>query len=188
MSDSIAPNDLQSIKDALRKKRYRASDIPATSGSGVYALYLSDPHALSDIPSGLLYIGMTYSSLEVRNHFIHADSSFSSPRRTLGAILKSKLGLHAIPRGSGRSAKDFTNYKFAAPGEDRLTAWMGEHLTYGFAVLENRVKEVEQELIACLQPAINLTDWPNPKRKPLKELRKVCRDEALQAASPPGVL
>jgi hypothetical protein len=38
-------------------KRYRPADIPATSGAGVYALYISDPHALQGIqvdPSGVL--------------------------------------------------------------------------------------------------------------------------------------
>ena len=101
MSDSNVPQDLRTIMTALRKKRYRATV--------VYALYLSDRSVLDGIevdPSGLLYIGMTDDSLEVRSHYGHKDSSFSSPRRSLGAILKHKLALIAIPRGSGQSAKD----------------------------------------------------------------------------------
>jgi hypothetical protein len=37
MSDRDAPHDLRTIKKALLKKRYTAADIPATSGTGVYA-------------------------------------------------------------------------------------------------------------------------------------------------------
>ena len=87
MSKRDAPHDLRTIKKALGVKHYRAPDIPTTSGAGVYALYLLGSHALQGIevdPSGLLYIGVTEHSLDIRNHFVHKDSSFSSPRRSLG--------------------------------------------------------------------------------------------------------
>jgi hypothetical protein len=194
MSNSICSlDDLQAVKNALQEKRFCVADIPITSDPGIYALYLTDPHALGDDveinSSGLIYVGMTKSSLELRNHFGHKDSSFSSPRRTLGAILKSELGLTAIPRGYGRSAKDFTNYRFEMPGEERLTAWMTKYLTYSsysFAVLECRIEEAEQQMIACLHPTINLSHWLNPKRAHLKKLRKICRDEAKRAANHEG--
>lgn len=82
--------DLSTIKTQLLGRLYRADDIPATPDTGVYALYLSDLHALEGIevdPFGLLYVGMTEDSLEIRNHFAHKNSSFSSPRRSLGAIV-----------------------------------------------------------------------------------------------------
>lgn len=107
------PNDLRTTKDALWANRCRAADIQFTSGTGVYALYLPDPHALSAIEvdsSGPLNVGMTEDSQDERNHFGHRDSSFSSPRRSLGAILKKDRELTAIPRGSGKSAKDMTCY------------------------------------------------------------------------------
>jgi hypothetical protein len=49
MSDRDAPHDLPTIRDALRENRCRAVDIQSTGGVGVYALYLSDPHALGGI-------------------------------------------------------------------------------------------------------------------------------------------
>jgi hypothetical protein len=187
MSDCAAPNNLHDVKEAL-KKRYRAADIPATSDIGVYALYLSDPLALGTIevdPSGLLYIGMTEDSLEVRDHFGHKDSAFSSPRRSLGAILKKELELTAIPRGLGRSAKDMTCYRFAGGGEKELSKWMVKHLECGFAVLEDSsVGDVERELIECLRPPLNLDKWDNPQKKTIKRLRRACADEARNAAPP----
>jgi hypothetical protein len=185
MSDSNVPQDLRNIKTALRKNRCRAADIQPTAGVGVYALYLSDPHALGGIdvdPSGLLYVGMTEDSLEARNHFGHKDSSFSSPRRSLGAILKQNLGLPAIPRGSGKSAKDMTCYRFADDGEQRLTDWMVKHLEYSFAVLEDGIGAVERALIECLRPPLNLDKWKNPQKKAIMRLRKACADEARRVA------
>jgi len=90
---------------------------------------------------------MTEDSLEIRNHFAHKNSSFSSPRRSLGAILKKKLALIAIPRGLGKSAKDMVNYRFAGNGEERLTTWMVNHLEYSFVVLGNGIENVERELV-----------------------------------------
>lgn len=187
MSDCSTPSKLDAIKEALRKRR-RAADIPATSDLGVYALYLSDPLALDTIEvdtSGLLYIGMTEDSLEVRNHFGHKDSAFSSPRRSLGAILKKELKLIAVPRGLGRSEKDMTHFRFADGGEKELTKWMVKHLEYGFSLLEHGIADVERELIECLRPPLNLDIWDNPQRKAIKRLRKECADEARDATPPP---
>jgi hypothetical protein len=185
MNDRHACEDLRTIKDSLRKNRRRAADIRPTSGAGVYALYLSRPHALGGIEadtSGPLYIGMTEDSLEARNHFGHRDSSFSSPRRSLGAILKEELGLNAIPRGSGKSAKDITCYRFAGDGEKSLTNWMVRHLEYSFVVLEHGIQDIERTLIECLQPPLNLDKWKNGQKAAIMRLRKVCADEARRAA------
>ena len=187
MSDRNAPHDLRTIKDALRENRCRAADIQPTAGVGVYALYLSDPHALGDIEvnsSGPLYVGMTEDSQEERNHFGHRDSSFSSPRRSLGAILKKERGLTAIPRGSGKSAKDMTCFRFAGDGEQRLTDWMVEHLEYSFVVLKDCIGDAERALIECLRPPLNLDKWKNPQRAAIKQLRRTCADEARRAATP----
>lgn len=179
--------ELESIKLTLQGRRYSAAEFP--SSSGLYAPYLTDPAALSlmkSTPSGLLYVGMTGSSLAGRNHFVHKDSSSSSLRRSLGAILKYELNLQAIPRVSGETDTDMSHYQFVQPGEQRLTDWMNEHLTYGFAVLHNGIKDIEKELIAFFQPPLNLTDWPNPQKPKLRALRKACCDEAnyyLQSAA-----
>jgi hypothetical protein len=187
MSDRGVPHDLAAIKDALRK-RYQAAEIPRTSGTGVYAVYLSNPLALAKIrmdSSGLLYIGMTEDNLETRNHFGLKDSSFSSPRRSLGAILKRELGLKAIPRGTGKSTKDMTHFRFTRDGEQMLTAWMIEHLEYSYVVLVDGIGDVERVLINCLQPPLNLDKWKNPQRAVIMQLRKACADEARCPVTPP---
>ena len=183
MSDCDAPYDLRTIKDALLERHDIAADIP--DSPGVYALYLTDPLALDGIqvdPTGLLYIGMTEDSLDVRNHFGHKDSSFSSPRRSLGAILKKELGLKAIPRGSGKSPKDMTCYRFAGDGEQKLTHWMTGHLEYSFVALHDGIPDVEQTLIECLRPPLNLTEWENHQKGTIMQLREACADEARSAA------
>jgi hypothetical protein len=185
MNARHASDDLGTIKNSLRKNRCSAAGIRPTSGVGVYALYLSHPHALGGIEvetSEPIYIGMTEDSLEARNHFGHRDSSFSSPRRSLGAILKGELGLTAVPRGSGKSAKDMTSFRFAGDGEKRLTNWMVRHLEYSFVVLEHGILDVERALIECLRPPLNLDKWKNGQKAAIKRLRKVCADEARRAA------
>ena len=186
MRDCDDPH-LRIIKDALRKNRCRAAEIQPTANVGIYALYLSDPSALGNIEvdsSGLLYVGMTEDSQEARNHFGHKESSFSSPRRSLGAILKKELGLTAIPRGSGKSATDMTHYRFAGDGEQRLTGWMTGHLEYSFVALQDGIPDVERVLIECLWPSLNLDKWKNPQRAAIKRLRQACADEARRAAPP----
>jgi hypothetical protein len=122
---------------------------------------------------------MTESSLNARNHFFHKDSSFSTFRRSLGALLKHRLELHARYRGQGNSDKSATHYQFGADGEERLTKWMQENLEYNFELVSENIRSREAELIMRLHPPLNLTKWPNKQvRKSLMELRKVCRDEA----------
>ena len=178
--------DVPTIRAQLLETQYRAEDIPAVHGAGIYAFYLSSPSELASVsiePSGLIYLGMTDSSLEVRNHFNHEHSGFSTLRRSLGALLKTSLALRAIPRGSGPSPTNVTNYRFRAADELRLTEWMKAHLTYGFAVVSNDIcGAVERALIAELRPPLNLTCWPNPQRRSLRALRDVRRKEARNRA------
>jgi hypothetical protein len=86
--------------------------------------------------------------------------------------------LTAIPRGSGKSKKDMTNYRFAGDGENSLTDWMVKHLEYSFVVLEDGIEDVERALIECLRPPLNLDKWKNRQRAAIKRLRKACADEA----------
>jgi hypothetical protein len=173
--------DIPTIRAHLLGTQYRAEEIPPVDGAGIYAFYLSSPGELPGVsiePSGLIYLGMTDSSLEVRNHFNHEHSGFSTLRRSLGALLKTSLALRAIRRGSGPSRTNVQNYRFRDADELRLTEWMKAHLTYGFAVVSHDIRAAERGLIAELRPPLNLTDWPNPQRRTLRALRDVCRQEA----------
>ena len=173
----------ETFREKLLSQRYRASEIPAHDEPGVYALFLVDRTALPGlaVESDVLYVGMTESSLEVRNHFSHSNSGFSSPRRTLGALLKEKLKLKVLPRAPGPSVSNVKNYRFSGDGEKRLTAWMDSHLTYGLCPADAHVREIEGRLIRELEPPLNLTKWRNPQARQLRALRKGCRDEASSA-------
>jgi hypothetical protein len=170
-------------KDLLAGRRYCASEIPSEFGIGIYALFLKRKASLRMLEladSDLLYVGMTESSLQERNHFLHDDSSFSSPRRSLGALLKERLTLTAVPRGQGTSRRDCCNYRFAGDGEKALTKWMHDNLAYGYVALDTEadLKEVEGALIKHLSPPLNLTKSRNQSRRAVRQARKACRDEA----------
>jgi GIY-YIG catalytic domain len=177
-------NDYETLREKLLCQRYRASEIPPHDGPGVYALFISDQTALPGlaVESEVLYVGMTESSLELRNHFSHSHSGFSSPRRSLGALLKGRWSLQAVPRAPGASRTNVRNYRFSDEGEQRLAAWMDTHLTYGFCPVEADVREIESRLIKELKPPLNLTGWRNPQAGQLRALRRVCCDEASSAS------
>lgn len=173
--------DYETVRERLVSQRYRASELPSHDGPGIYALFLADRPEIPGltVESGVLYIGMTESSLEVRNHFNHAHSGFSSPRRSLGALLKEQLNLRALPRAPGASSTNVRNYRFTDEGEERLVAWMGNHLTYALCPVDRDVRKIESRLIGELRPPLNLTGWRNPQGSRMKALRKACCLEAL---------
>jgi hypothetical protein len=175
--------EYDTFREKLLSQRYRAGDIPPFDEPGVYALFLINRTALPGlaVESEVLYVGMTESSLEVRNHFSHSNSGFSSPRRTLGALLKEKLKLKALPRASGPSITNVKNYRFSDDGEERLTAWMYSYLTYGLCPVGADVREIEGRLIKELEPPLNLTKWRNPQARQLRALRAGCCGEALSS-------
>jgi len=177
----VIMTNIAGIKAQLLGRQYRAEEIPAVDGAGIYAFHLTTPGAFSGVgieSAGIIYLGMTDSSLEVRNHFTHAHSGFSTLRRSLGALLKTSLALRAIRRGSGPSRTNVQNYRFRDADERRLTEWMTANLTYGFAAVGHGTRAVERALIAELRPPLNLTYWPNPQRRSLRALRNICRQEA----------
>jgi hypothetical protein len=124
---------------------------------------------------------MTEDGLDVRGHFGHRDSSYSSLRRSLGAILKQELGLSAAPRGLGKTRTDMINYRFASGSEEKLTQWMLNNLDYSYVRIEEDIPDLEKQLIRCLEPPLNLTDWRNPQGKAVKRLREICVEEAARS-------
>jgi hypothetical protein len=157
------------------------AQLSPTRGTGVYALALHDQDALPLVTpgrEGLLYVGMTEDSLEVRNHFIHQHSGFSSLRRSLGALLKDRLGLRAVRRARGASRTNVVNYRFEDAGEQRLTDWMRAHLLAAQAPVAAGVRAIEKAVIAELEPPLNLTGWTNPQRGLVKAVRAACVREA----------
>lgn len=155
--------------------------MPCISGSGVYVIAVTSAEVLPVISagrSGAIYVGMTEHSLDVRNHFHRTHSGFSTLRRSLGALLKEQLGLIAIPRAPGPSRSNTINYRFSDDGERVLSSWMADNLLVAQQRLTSDVSAIERELIAVLEPPLNLTGWANPYRQTLKDLRAECAWEA----------
>jgi len=169
------------------RNRYKHSDIPQKTGPGIYWIYLKNSCSLQnlDVQSNrLLYVGMT-ETIGDRNHFQIVDSSKSTLRRTLGAILKEPLKLEVRPRGFGKSPKDFANFRFSPESETKLTRWMEDHLEYEFEILTRGIDVRETTEIRRLSPPLNLNkNRTNPERSRLMQLRRLCREEAKQQSLP----
>lgn len=110
-------------------------------------------------------------------HFAIGNTGYSTLRRSLGAVLKDELDLRSRPRGTGASKTNYTNYRFDDAGEQRLSDWMARSLRIGVHELDDP-REHERDLIAAAWPPLNLTGWANPERALIRELRKICADEA----------
>lgn len=151
------------------------------SSAGAYAVLLAAPASLPTVVpgrDGLLYVGMTDQGLDARNHFQHAHSGFSTLRRSLAAVLKEALNLKAIPRGPGSSKTNVRNYRFTDKGERVLTEWMNRNLLLTQVAVDADLSAFEADLIALLEPPLNLKGWPNPQRDMVKRLRAACAAEA----------
>ena len=122
---------------------------------------------------------MTEDGFEARSHFLHKSSGFSTLRRTLGAILKHRLSLQAIPRGTGSVPSNISKYRFTPESEARLTEWMQTHLTYASYTTDEAIALLEKDLIRHLCPPLCLTSWKNKQALLIKAMRKACSDEAL---------
>lgn len=175
---------LHGMAQALLAQRAPAETLRPPSSPGVYAIFAraGTPLALANMhPERLLYVGITESSLELRSHFEHGNSGFSTLRRTLGAILRTELDLTAVPRGLGSSRSNVTNYRFSEGGEGRLSDWMRAFLEWSFVATSDDAAGSETALIAAFRPPLNLKGWPNPRRAEFMELRRRCRDQAAAA-------
>jgi hypothetical protein len=174
--------DVDSIAKHLRESAVEIENLEAEKTPGVYAYFLTETKTLGSFPveaDGLIYVGLSsnLARREFDNHFNSKSTGGSTLRRSFGAILKEQLGLTAIPRGSGKSKKDFENFRFRPEGEEKLTHWMRSNLKVGVYPVD-KPGSWEDELIPLLKPLLNLNKWPNPNRARIMALRKICAEEA----------
>ncbi|MBE0418375.1 MAG: hypothetical protein IBX63_11480 [Coriobacteriia bacterium] len=170
--------------DALSEIRRTRSPIDASAiaSGGVYAWFVREPLRLADFELNSedpVYVGRSsnLAAREYANHLSSTSTGWSTLRRSLGALLKDELHLTAVPRGNGKTSSNFTNYRFEAQGEQRLTGWMLEHLEVGVCPVDDP-ERVEAELLAQLSPVLNLKGSRNPLASKIRALRKTCADEA----------
>ncbi len=178
MGDNMT--DSSTVFRFLLDNRFCPDDIPGHMDAGIYALFAGSPRCLPGVvqpQDGLLYIGQS-GNLAGRNHFRMESTGFSSPRRSLGALLKSELQLVAEPRSTGRSPVNYRNYRFGGEGETRLSKWMKQNLMCANCPLDSDVQGMEKQFIKKCEPPLNLTGWRNPQKGTIRNLRAVCREEA----------
>jgi len=177
---------------ALPPNTFSMEHKPDPDGPGIYFIFLKERNALgvfSPGPDRLLYIGKSESKIEARNHAEYEDSSPSTLRRSLGAILRSNsFPDHAVfPRKSKRSLsgkalkKAIQNYRFSDESEAFLSEWMIGHLTYDYDITAAGVEEIkamERKYISQWNPVLNLTYCNHRLKVELQQLREQCRLEA----------
>ncbi|MFH1731199.1 MAG: GIY-YIG nuclease family protein [Planctomycetota bacterium] len=179
------------ILDKLKKGRKNIKDLRPPNEPGIYAVFATRRTDLGDFPAPageVLYIGSTgdLHGRELSNHCCSKGTGFSTLRRSLGAILKTRLRLTARHRGTGKSKADFYNYRFQDVGEKRLTEWMSDNLKIGVLPLAaEELDELEKELIHQEIPVLNLKgNEGSPYKERIEKLRKKCSDEARRKFSP----
>lgn len=173
----------------LRTKQSITANENYPETSGIYAIFLSEKSNLSGFGDGnkIVYIGIAKHSLRDRDfnqHFRTGQTGRSTLRRSIGAILKDKLGLTAIPRGGINDGKRFDNFKFNQ--EQRLTDWMVSNLEIGYwtpkcPLSYQELRNVEKKITMYLKPTLDLdnrTSRFNPLANKLNKLREVCKREA----------
>ncbi len=120
-----------------------------------------------------LYVGKAEKSLatrDVRTHFTSGKTGSSTLRRSLAALLRQRLDLHACPRNLNKPDGS-ANYALERDSDDRLTDWMIRNLSLAVwtssesAVLD----DLETAVLAKVRPPLNLmkvsTQWTNDIRR-----------------------
>ncbi len=156
---------------------------------GIYAFFLTDSANFGDFGKGgqVIYIGIAKKSLHDRDfnqHFKTGKTGSSTLRRSIGAVLKDKLKLTAIPRGAENDTKRFDNYKFKE--EQNLTDWMKENLEIGYWTSDKpftyeQLRETEKRITIELKPILDLdkrTRRFNPLADKLDRFRNICKTQA----------
>ena len=122
--------------DALSGTRYAIADaidhVPPKPG--LYAVY-ADPETWQELNLEIregcpLYVGKAEQSLQsrdIRTHFATGRTGSSTVRRSFAALLRDPLRLRGVPRNMARPERP-ANFGLAAEGDERLTAWMREHV------------------------------------------------------------
>lgn len=187
---AMSRSDSDELLEQLAKEAEPVAQISCYSSKpGIYGFFLLKGclcFARETLAAGngvLLYLGKTESSQKKRDvgeHLADGQTGHSTLRRSLGSLLREELNLKPRPRSdTEKSTKRFTNFKFEAAGEERLTAWMKNHLSLGFCALPDltipELVEREKRLIRFSKPPLNiLNNLESPYRAELKSAREHC--------------
>jgi hypothetical protein len=169
----------QSVLACLKSGRADFNAAVATFKAipGLYAFWVEPPVWITlnlgakrdDRP---LYVGKSESSLISRplcQHFGHirvagrtprasSITGWSSPRRSLAALLRKHLDLKGIPRDTRKPAY-FDRFGLCREQDEQLTTWMREkvRLSVWYWDQHQPLKRIEEELVAAWQPPLNVS-------------------------------
>lgn len=127
----------------------------------------------------IVYVGV--SKANSSRHFISGNTGTSTMRRSLAALLESKLDLIPVPRSKDEADGDrYNNYALLPESEDRLTDWMRENFRVAFLKFDPaRAEELSKMMIDYNVPIFNFQNNPNNKYgAEIKLYRKKCAGEA----------
>jgi hypothetical protein len=122
-----------------------------------------------------LYVGKAERNLngrDVGTHFAAGKTGSSTVRRSLAALLATKLALVAVPRNLAKPDGS-ANFALDAASEERLSSWMAERLSLATWVksAEATLDEMETVIVRRLRPPLNL-DKVGESRDELRQARK----------------
>jgi len=150
---------------------------------GIYAIFLKEGREL--YPSlvladrRLLYIGIATNVYDrfFKQHFCKHNSSLSTFRRTIGAMLH----LKAIPR-LGKPEKTCYHYKFEEKEEKKLSSWMKDNLEWIYCKNDDddlwKILKIERDIVIELKPPLNIKHSEHEFKETVLKLRTECRQEA----------
>lgn len=174
---------IQEIQDALLALR-SGWTAPRHTARCIFGVFLAAGQDLPGIEvsdSGLLFIGKTETGTSPQDHFDSPgrDSGTSTERRTLGALLRENLDLTAHPGSFGIDGGNVSSFCFSESGEARLSNWIQTSLLVSRLPFCGDVASAESLLIRHLEPPLNITNWLNPQRGHIMDMRRICAEEAL---------
>ncbi len=114
-------------------------------------------------------------------HFITGNTGYSTIRRSIAALLESKMGLTPIPRSNDVEDNDrYDNFKLDDEGEEKLSAWIFDNFSIAFHDIdEDMAVDWQKAMIHYAIPMLNFQS--NPENKYGAEI-KVCRKRCAEAA------
>ena len=180
---------MEAVLASLRAPRFALRDALPTlpPQAGLYAIYGDDVAwaelrlgpAAADKP---LYVGKaedSFVSRDLKTHFADGRTGSSTVRRSLAALLRTKLALSGIPRNLRRPA-DFANFGLSQGDDAVLTAWMRERLqiTVWPTDRSRALVDIETDVLRRWNPPLNIAKIDHDWRSFVKQERRVMADQA----------
>lgn len=165
-------------------------------GPGLYTLY-GDADVWQQLDLGTppddrpLYVGKAEDSLmsrDLRAHFATGKTGWSSPRRSFAALLADQLTLVPTARRPDNPEPDkWTHYALMPDSDERLTAWMLDHLrlaAWPARDAQGMLAAIERAVMGHWAPPLNLTGVSQPRSRQVRAARAALARRAEATASP----